>query len=138
MTFELRRAAFSLCGRLLFLLVLLGGPWFPAAATNRLVLKPDTCVRHAEQPQCILRLTVRFNQPQLQAFCLYLQHQKSALHCSRGDGEREVKLNVTLQSSLQLELRDEKQQVLASAPLKVAVYQPAQTRRRRGLGWNLL
>lgn len=138
MTSEFSRAVFSLNGRTLCVLILLAGLLLPAAAVESLLLKPDTCVRHAEQPECMLRLTVGFSQPQLQAFCLHLQHQKSALYCSRGDGEREVILNVTLKSSLLLELRDEKQQVLASAPLKVAVYQPAQTRRRRGLGWNLL
>lgn len=108
------------------------------AQATELQLTPDTCVRHSQHTQCELAVRVRFSEPQLRAFCLYLQHQQSALHCSEGHGEQEVILQLVLIASRQLELRDHRQQLIASAPLKVAVYQPAPTRRRRGLGWNLL
>ncbi len=105
---------------------------------TELQLTPDTCVRHAQQQQCELAVRVRFSEPQLRAFCLYLQHRHSALHCSSGLGEEEVMLQISLVAPRLLELRDNSQQLIATAPLKVAIYQPAQTRRRRGLGWNLL
>ncbi len=136
MTFER-----PLAGRQAMALPFFGWLAFIAASfaqATELQLTPDTCVRHPQHDKCELAVRVRFSEPQLRAFCLYLQPQQTALHCSEGHGEQEVTLQLVLRASRQLELRDDRRQLLASAPLKVAVYQPAPTRRRRGLGWNLL
>lgn len=138
MIFERLRSLTALGQRIVVLWLLLLVSFDCFSRTTELQLTPDTCVRHVQNQDCVLAVRVRFSEPQLQAFCLYLQHSQHALHCSQGSGELEVLLHLVLSSSKQLELRDSQQQLLARAPLKVAVYQPVQTRRRRGLGWNLL
>lgn len=118
--------------------VLLSGLCSAKLFATELHLTPDTCVVQRPQTDCVLNFKVRFSEPQEQAYCLWAQHWTKALWCSTGQGEQELQLQISLRQTLVIEMRDPQQQLLARSELKLAVYQPAQTRRRRGLGWNLL
>jgi len=114
--------------------------WMPSAGAVDLLLNPDTCIVTQVDKPCMLELRVAFDEPLSQPACLFLEPQINALYCLKGQGELAIHqlFSLELDTRRFLELRAQTGELLARKPLHYAVYQPAKTRRRRGLGWNLL
>ncbi len=102
-------------------------------------LMPNTCAVTAENPVCDLALVIEYQSETPQSLCLWLTAKTVALTCFENRLHFTYQLQLTLADDTQFELRDPKNNnTLRSAFVKVAKFEPAKSRKRRGLHWNLL
>lgn len=105
---------------------------------QELILTPSTCVIADPEQNCKIDIDVEFQSSQLVNFCLWIDGIRKHDKCFQGKHALTEQLSLTLAHDTLIELRDFNDRVLAEGLIKVATFEPINTRRRRGLGWNLL
>lgn len=105
---------------------------------QELTLTPSTCVITDPEQNCQIDIDVEFQSNQLVNFCLWIDGIRKRDKCFQDKQSLTEQLSLTLAHDTLIELRDFNDRVLAEGLIKVATFEPINTRRRRGLGWNLL
>ncbi|GLR34200.1 DUF3019 domain-containing protein [Shewanella decolorationis] len=102
-------------------------------------ITPDTCAITLERPTCHLDLLIEYQSQVPQSLCLWVVKHTTALACFNDSLDFKYQVQLTIAEDTLFELRDLKNnQIVTTALVKVAKFEPANTRRRRGLNWNLL
>lgn len=110
----------------------------PLAQADELTLTPDTCAVTAEKPACRLDLLIEYQSDTPKSLCIWVAKHPIPLTCFENQIHFKYQVQLTLADDTLFELRDPKNNVITSGLVKVAKFEPANTRRRRGLNWNLL
>lgn len=106
---------------------------------QELLLTPQSCIVTEPETPCLLDVTLTVSQEINEPSCLYRSDAPPALFCvDRLDGQQLLSLTLQLNRAIELQLRSSDGRVIASQSIDYATYKPVTTRRRRGMGWNLL
>lgn len=106
---------------------------------DELKITPNTCAITLERPTCHLNLLIEYQSKIPQSLCLWIVKHTTALVCFNDSLNFKYQVQLTIAEDTLLELRDLKNnQIVTTELVKVAKFEPANTRRRRGLNWNLL
>lgn len=103
------------------------------------VIQPQSCiVTNADEP-CQLQLEIAATQDVDHASCVYRSDTNQALLCvERLQSNQPLHLQLQVTAPIDIDIRTNDGTTLVKQPIDYAVYKPVTTRRRRGLGWNLL
>lgn len=110
----------------------------PFIQASELTLTPNTCAVTAERPACRLNLLIEYQSNTPKSLCIWVARHPIALTCFENQIRFKYQVQLTLADDTLFELRDPKNNIITSGLVKVAKFEPANTRRRRGLNWNLL
>lgn len=102
-----------------------------------LTLTPNLCVLTDAQPQCHINVAIEYPQPLSENSCLWRTDSSEPLSCFDAYNTIQLQLWLTVDHNVQFQLVGAESQLIAQAELTAARFDPAKTRRRRGLGWNL-
>ncbi len=106
---------------------------------DELRITPNTCAVTLEKPDCHLDLLIEYQSDIPQSLCVWLTTETVAIACFQDRLDFKYQIQLTLAKDTLFELRDPKNNSLVTTALvKVAKFEPANPRRRRGLNWNLL
>ncbi|ABI37900.1 hypothetical protein Shewmr4_0820 [Shewanella sp. MR-4] len=110
-----------------------------SALADELKVTPNTCAVTLEKPDCHLDLLIEYQSDIPQSFCIWLATETVALTCFQDSLDFKYQVQLTLAKDALFELRDpQSNNIVTTALVKVAKFEPANPRRRRGLNWNLL
>ena len=105
----------------------------------QLELQPDTCVRLQQQDICQLTLRLKALPQDASSLCIWLKHTVQPSSCQPLSQKPVQELTLLLQQDVLIKIIDQTSRLLAIGEIKVVTFKPVQTtRRKRGLGWNLL
>ncbi|MCL1120444.1 DUF3019 domain-containing protein [Shewanella seohaensis] len=106
---------------------------------DELKITPNTCAVTLEKPDCHLDLLIEYQSDIPQSLCVWLTTEAVALTCFEDSLNFKYQVQLTLAKDALFELRDpQSNHIVTTALVKVAKFEPANPRRRRGLNWNLL
>lgn len=106
---------------------------------STLQLQPDTCVRLQQHEQCQLTLSLTALPQHASKVCIYLKQIQQPGDCVPLSANPIQQLTLQLQQDVLLKVFDSAERILAIGEIKVVTFKPVTTsRRKRGLGWNLL
>lgn len=110
-----------------------------ALRADELTLTPNTCAVTQEKPSCALDLLIEYQSDIPQSLCIWMAKQAVVLACFENKLNFKYQVQLTLVDDTLFELRDPKNNnTISSGLVKVARFEPANNRKRRGLNWNLL
>lgn len=119
------------------LLLLLANPLLLSA--EPLLFTPQACIVTKDNAPCIVQLTIQATTGINEPSCVFRSDVANALTCiDRLQPQQQIKLTLQMSHAIHLDVRTVNGQLIASQPIDYAIYKPVTTRRRRGLGWNLL
>jgi len=106
---------------------------------DELKITPDTCAITPERPMCNLNLLIEYQSNIPKSLCIWIVKHTATLACFKDSFGFKYRVKLTLAEDTSFELRDmNNNDVVATSIVRVAKFEPANTRRRRGLNWNLL
>lgn len=106
---------------------------------DELKITPDICAITLENPACNLDLLIEYQSTIPQSLCLWVVKHTVALICYKDSFHFKYQVQLILAEDTVFELRDLQNNYTVKTKLvKVARFEPANIRRRRGLNWNLL
>ncbi|MCE9677758.1 DUF3019 domain-containing protein [Shewanella sp. AS1] len=98
---------------------------------------PKTCAVLEAGDSCQLQLKVNYKLDQLQQTCIWVEQREKPEQCfDLIDVTHQLALTLTQDTQILIKNSDNK--VLDSITIQVAIYQPVNSRKRRGFNWNLL
>lgn len=107
--------------------------------TVQLQLQPDTCVRLQQHDLCQLTLRLTALPQHASSLCIWLKHTVQPSSCQSLSQQPIQELTLLLEQDVLIKIIDQTSRLLAIGEIKVVTFKPVQTtRRKRGLGWNLL
>ncbi|QYJ78195.1 DUF3019 domain-containing protein [Shewanella acanthi] len=102
-------------------------------------LTPNTCAVTGEKPACDIDLLFEYQSDIPQSLCIWMAEQAVVLACFEEKLDFKYQIQLTLEDDTLFELRDPKNNnTIKTGLVKVAKFEPANSRKRRGLNWNLL
>lgn len=114
---------------------LLSGPAWAASV----LVQPQSCIVTTANEPCRLQLHIAVSQDIDRASCVFRSDTMQALLCvERLQRSQPLQLELQVTAPITIAVRTTDGQQLINQPIDYATYKPVTTRRRRGLGWNLL
>lgn len=102
-------------------------------------ISPQVCTVTQANSPCVLQLLITTDTLVDEPSCVFRSDVSQALICTTQIlPSKKIKLSLQLNKAIQVEIRTLDGRELASQTIDYAIYKPVTTRRRRGLGWNLL
>lgn len=104
-----------------------------------LLFTPQACIVTEANSPCLLQLTIETTSPIDEPSCVYRSDMPQALTCMQTlQPQQKIQLTLQITQAIELAVRTADGRLVAQQTIDYATYQPVTTRRRRGLGWNLL
>lgn len=104
-----------------------------------LLFTPQACIVTKPDTPCLLQLTIQATTAIDEPSCVYRSDMPHALTCVPTlQPQQKIQLTLQITQATELALRTADGRLVAQQTIDYATYQPVTTRRRRGLGWNLL
>ncbi|QYJ85509.1 DUF3019 domain-containing protein [Shewanella mesophila] len=107
------------------------------AATTKVEIKPQTCAVIEAGTPCHMQLKISYHLLVLEQTCIWIALREKPEQCFDSLSVNHL-FDLSLVEDTQVFIKDLNDKVLDEVTIQVAIYQPANTRRRRGLNWNLL
>lgn len=107
------------------------------AATTEVNIKPKTCAVIEAGKPCHMKLKVSYQLDTLENTCIWIALRKQPEQCF-SSLDVALLIDLTLTQDTQILIKDLNDRILDQFTVQVATYQPVNTRKRRGLNWNLL
>lgn len=106
---------------------------------DELKITPNTCATTLKSSTCNLDIIIEYLSPNKESMCIWIVKHSAAIACFKDSFGFKYQIQLTLAEDTLFELRNmNSNDIVATTLVKVAKFEPANTRRRRGLNWNLL
>ncbi|QYJ89270.1 DUF3019 domain-containing protein [Shewanella halotolerans] len=119
------------------LLLALATSFYSQANSTQVNFKPKTCAVLEAGTPCQMTLKISYKLEALEQTCIWIALKEAPEQCFDRLSVDHL-LELTLTKDTQVLIKDLNNKVLDEVTIQIATYQPVNTRKRRGLNWNLL
>ncbi|QYJ83213.1 MULTISPECIES: DUF3019 domain-containing protein [Shewanella] len=119
------------------LLLALATSFYCQANSTQVNIKPKTCAVLEAGTPCHMTLKISYKLEALEQTCIWIALKEAPEQCFDRLSVDHL-LELTLTKDTQVLIKDLNNKVLDEVTIQIATYQPVNTRKRRGLNWNLL
>ncbi|MCL1040318.1 DUF3019 domain-containing protein [Shewanella marisflavi] len=119
------------------LLLSLVASFYSYGNTTQVNVKPKTCAVIEAGSPCHMTLKISYRLDALEQTCIWIALRNAPEQCFDSlDVDHLLELTLTQDTQVLIKTLNDK--ILDEVTIKLATYQPVNTRKRRGLNWNLL